>query len=116
MYCMHKDKCVVTQGVPGGGATHWAKAAPLPSLQPTPLTIPAPQLLFYLWILSVLCLVTQSWPIFVTPWTVARQAPLSMGIVWARILEWIAMPSSRGSSQPRDQTQVFNIAGGFFTV
>ena len=38
----------------------------------------------------------------VTPWTVARQAPLSRGIVQARILEWVAMPSSRGSSQPRD--------------
>ena len=28
------------------------------------------------------------------------------GILQARILEWVAMPSSRGSSQPRDQTQV----------
>ena len=35
-------------------------------------------------------------------------------ILQARILELIAMPSSRGSSQPRDQTQVFCIAGGFF--
>ena len=41
-----------------------------------------------------------------TPWTAARQAPLSMGILQARILEWVAMPSSRGSSQPRDQSQV----------
>ena len=32
-----------------------------------------------------------------------------------RILEWVAMPSSRGSSQPRDWTQVSHIAGGFFT-
>ena len=31
--------------------------------------------------------------------------PLSMGSLQARILEWVAMPSSRGSSQPRDQTQ-----------
>ena len=30
------------------------------------------------------------------PWTVARQAPLSMGILQARILEWVAVPSSRG--------------------
>ena len=43
--------------------------------------------------------------LLVTPWTAARQAPLSMGILQARILEWVAMPSSRGSSQPRDQTQ-----------
>ena len=31
-----------------------------------------------------------------TPWTVAPQAPLSMGILQARILEWVATPSSRG--------------------
>ena len=30
--------------------------------------------------------------LFVTPWTVALQAPLSMGILQARILEWVAMP------------------------
>ena len=36
-----------------------------------------------------------------TPWTVTHQAPLSLGILQARILEWVAMPSSRGSSQPR---------------
>ena len=32
-----------------------------------------------------------------------------------RILEWVATPFSRGSSQPRDQTQVSRIAGRFFT-
>ena len=37
------------------------------------------------------------------------------GILWARILEWVAFPISRGSSQPRDWTQVSRIAGGFFT-
>ena len=52
----------------------------------------------------------------VTPWTVARQAPLSMGIFQARILEWVAMPSSRGSYQPRDLTQVSCIESGFFTI
>ena len=31
---------------------------------------------------------------------VARQAPLSMGILQARVLEWVAMPSSTGSSHP----------------
>ena len=46
----------------------------------------------------------------------AHQAPLSMGILQARILEFVAMPSSRVSSQPRDPTQVSCIAGGFFTV
>ena len=42
--------------------------------------------------------------LFVTPWAVAHQAPLSMGILQARILEWVARPSSKGSSQPRDRT------------
>ena len=90
-----------------------------------------------------------------TPYIVACQAPLSMGILQARILEWVAMPSSRrifptqglnpgllhcrwilyylnyersprilewvaqsfsrGSFQPRNQTGISCIAGGFFT-
>ena len=36
-------------------------------------------------------------------------------ILQARILEWVAFPFSRGSSQPRDWTQVSRIVGGFFT-
>ena len=38
------------------------------------------------------------------------------GILQARILEWVAFPFSRGSSQPRDQTQVFCIVGRFSTA
>ena len=38
------------------------------------------------------------------------------GVLQVRTLKWVAMPSSRGSSQPRDQTQVSGIAGGFFTI
>ena len=53
---------------------------------------------------------------FATPWTVAQHSPLSMGILQASILGWVAKSSSRGSSQPRDQTQVSCIAGEFFTV
>ena len=37
------------------------------------------------------------------------------GILQVRILEWVAFLFSKGSSQPRDQTQVFCVAGGFFT-
>ena len=37
------------------------------------------------------------------------------GILQARILEWVAFPFFRASSQPRDQTQVSCIAGRFFT-
>ena len=38
------------------------------------------------------------------------------GIFQARILEWVAIPFSRVSSQPKDQTQVSHTAGRFFTV
>ena len=38
------------------------------------------------------------------------------GIFQATILEWVAVSFSRGSSQPRDQTQVSCVAGRFFTV
>ena len=41
--------------------------------------------------------------LFPTPWTAARQAPLSTVILQARILEWAARPSSRGASQPRTE-------------
>ena len=54
--------------------------------------------------------------LFATPWTVARQAPLFMGILQARILEWVAISSPRGSSQSRDRTWVSCVAGRFFTV
>ena len=48
--------------------------------------------------------------LFVTPWTIQE----FYGILQARTLEWVAFPFSRGSSQPRDQTQVSHIAGRFF--
>ena len=57
-------------------------------------------------------MLTSLWP----PWSAAHQAPLSMGILQAKILEWFAMPPSRGSSKPRDQTQVSCTAGRFFTI
>ena len=45
--------------------------------------------------------------LFATPWIVVLQA---------RILEWVAIPFCRGSSQPRNQTWVSHIAGKLFTV
>ena len=42
--------------------------------------------------------------LFVILWTIARQTPLFMGFSKQRILEWIAMPSFRGYSPPRDLT------------
>ena len=48
-----------------------------------------------------MCLVTQSCLTLCDPMDVAGQAPLSMGILQATVLEWVAMPCSRGSSRPR---------------
>ena len=59
------------------------------------------------------CLCAQSlqhvW-VFVTLWTVDHQAPLSMGILQARTLQWVVVPASTGSFQPRDSTQVSSIS------
>ena len=47
--------------------------------------------------------------LFATPWTIFH------GTLQSRILEWVAFPFPRGSSQSRDWTQNSGIAGGFFT-
>ena len=60
----------------------------------------------------VLCLVTQSCLTLCNP--IARL--LCQEIFQVRILEWVAIPSSRGSSQTRDQTQVSSFADGLFTL
>ena len=79
------------------------------SLESAPVVLPAH------WVtLAVLCLVAQSCLTLCDPWTIAGQAPLSMGILQARMLEII--PFSRGSSQARDQTPVSHFAGRSFTI
>ena len=59
-------------------------------------------------------LVAQSCPTLCNP--IDRSPPGSSvhEILQARILDWVAMPFSRGSSQLRDRTQVSHIAGRFF--
>ena len=62
------------------------------------------------------CLVAKSCP---TLWNTMDWNPPGSsvhGILQARILEWVARPSSRGSFHSRDQTQVSHIAGRLFTV
>ena len=39
------------------------------------------------------------------PWTISCQAPLTMGILQARILEWVAMPSSRDTNNTLIKSQ-----------
>ena len=65
---------------------------------------------------AVLCLVAQSCPTLCNPMDCNLPGSSVHGILQARILEWIAMPSSRESFQHGDQTQVSRIEGGFFTV
>ena len=60
-----------------------------------------------------------SCPTLCKPMDCSPTASSVYGISQARILEWVAMSSSRGSSPPRDQTHIFCsscFAGGFFTA
>ena len=61
------------------------------------------------------CLVTQSCPILCNPLDLVPRL-LIHGILQARILEWVAISSSKGSSQSRDQTRVSHIVGRCFTI
>ena len=63
-----------------------------------------------------MCLVSQSCPTFCDLMNCILQVSSVHGILQASILEWVAIPFSRGSSWPRDWTQVSCIAGGFFTI
>ena len=69
------------------------------------------------WVMTkvVLCLVSQSCLTLCDPVDYSPPGSSVHGILQARILEQVAMPFSRRSSQPRDRTQVSCIAGGFFT-
>ena len=51
---------------------------------------------------------------FVTPWTVAHQAPLSME--FSRQEYWSGLPLPFPGDRPRDQTQISCIAGRVFTI
>ena len=54
--------------------------------------------------------------LFATPWTVAYQASSVHGILQTRLLEWVTISFSRGSSRPRDQTQVSRMGGRRFNL
>ena len=61
-------------------------------------------------------LVTQSYPTLYDPMDCSLLGSFAHGILQARILEWVAMPSSRASSQSRAQSQVSCNANRFFTI
>ena len=61
-------------------------------------------------------LITQLYSTLYDPMDYSPSGSSVHGILQARILEWVAISSSRGSSGPRDQTWVSCSAGRFFTV
>ena len=61
-------------------------------------------------------LVARSCPTLFDPLECSLPGSSVHGILQARMLEWVAIPFSRGSSSSRDQTRVFCIAGRFFTI
>ena len=58
--------------------------------------------------------VAQSCPMLCNPIDYSPSGSPVHGMLQARILEWVAVPFSRGSSGPRDGTQVSCIEGRFF--
>ena len=62
------------------------------------------------------CSVIQSCLTLCNPMDCSPSGSSVHGILQARILEWVAISSSRGSSQPRDRTWVSRIADRFFTI
>ena len=54
--------------------------------------------------------------LFITPMDCSLPGSSAHRILQARILEWVAIPFSRGSSWPRDRSQVSYIAGRLFTI
>ena len=65
--------------------------------------------------LCCVCLLGHSCPTLCNPMHCSPPDSAVHGIFQARILEWVAISSSRGSAQPRDHTQISCTAGGFFT-
>ena len=60
--------------------------------------------------------ITQSCPTFCDPVDYSPPGSSVHGVLQARVLEWVAISFSRGSSQPRDRTQVSHIAGRCFNL
>ena len=66
--------------------------------------------------IKVKALVIQPWRAFCDPIDCSPPGSSVHRILQVKILEWVAIPLSRGTSQPKDWTQVSCIAGGFFTI
>ena len=93
--------------------THIHQCARIPVSPHSPLHLSS----FYFFIFwQCVWLVAQSCPTLCNPMECSPPGSSVHGILQARILEGVVMPSSRGSSQPRDWTQVSCTADRFFTI
>ena len=66
--------------------------------------------------LCVLAKLLQSFPILCNSMDCSPPGSSVHGILQARILEWVVISSSRGSSLPRNLSCISFLAGGFFTA
>ena len=94
---------------------------PDPGIEPRPPALQADALLTMprpvtLWITMKWSEVAQSCPTLCNPMDCSLPGSSVHGIFQARVLEWIAISFSKGSSQPRDQTRVSHIVDRRFTV
>ena len=127
--CNPMDYCPLGSFVHEFSRQEYCSGLPFPS--PGNLLHPGTEPVFPIWqldslslshlespehLLCLLCSVVQLCPILCSPVDCSRLGSSVHGILQARILEWVARPSSEGSSRPRDRTQVSLIAGRFFTI
>ena len=80
------------------------------------ISLPFNLIPFFTQLGPVVSLVAQSCRLFGTPMDCSPPGSSVHGIRQARLLEWVAIPFSKGFSRPRDRTRVSCIAGRFFTV
>ena len=117
--------------LPNGDSNHWKQIAMTnldTILQSRDITLPTKVHIVKTMLFPIIIYRWDSWTInktetsshscvwfFEIPWTVASPGSSVHGILQARIMEWVAIPFSRGSSQPRDRTWVSCISSRFFT-
>ena len=125
-----RDAQMRNQGGPGGTWGIWKQSVshqPAPSSLASALSLAVPEFLGHrnceiinahcLKLLVYFACPQAQWsPTLCNPMDFSPPGSSVHGILQARILEWVVMPSSRGSSQPRDRACVSCIASGFFTT
>ena len=95
----------------------WYRACMIQFIAPqTPRTFILLSIIFGKWKWKEKVLLLQSCPTLCNSMDSSLPGSSMYGIHQARILEWIAVPFSRGSSWPMNQTRVFHTVGRFFTV